>query len=342
MKSIKRRYLRCYLKIRRTLTKKPCLYFVLFLSHGGTHLLLLIFLTCVGLYLFSAATQEEGPEYHEVHVDLRQYYNRKINKFNISALINSDSIFKNTGYHQCLYIETHPLISDSCQNGIKIEEEKYRYKNELKISRYPYNSKWEIRDDSAKAIKEKYRKDKYGWYVYELNESNDSLFKLNLYQKKYGYNRVTVYGDEMFTPSSQKKNPYYYFHLRLDENMPDSMVIGQISIAIGDISYNDKIMRFSTTPLKIDYVYPEPDLINFSYVYYKSTEKIQKVRENKGVIVQAEDIELMNYKNRMAFIYSILLGAVVAFWLDVLIHLIVKWRNLNLKYKMRDRINRIY
>lgn len=62
---------------------------------------------------------------------------------------------------------------------------------------------------------------------------------------------------------------------------------------------------------------------------YHSSEAIQRVISNGGIIVQAEDIALKNKGDKESFIYAILLGAIIAFWIDVFVNLIIKLRNFN-------------
>lgn len=336
MKLVERKILQFYITTRIWLTKKPCFYFVLFLSHGGTHILILIFLTFLCYYFFSKSTQDDGPEYHEICVDLTK---ASVCGFQINASINSDSLFKEVGYHQGLNIAMDFLpINNNGNTEVTIEGIKCKYANEIGVLRYPHNSEWEIRNASDKAINTKYRIDKYEDCVYEMSTSNDSIIDLIVHKSSLSYTPLYIYGEDIFTPRKKKKNPYIYFYIGLFHNIPDSIMLTNSSISIEFGDYKDKagkLTRISTSPLKINYIYPEPDKMNFSMIAYNTQEKMKRICKNGGVVIQAEDIELVNRRNHLAFIYSILLGAVIAFWIDVFIHLIVKWRNLNLKYRCK-------
>lgn len=334
MKSFERKAFHIYIVIRNWLTKKPCFYFVLFLSHGGTHIIILMFLTFLCCYLFSKSIQNDGPEYHEICVDLTE---ASVCGFQINTSINSTSLFNDIGYHQMLGITLTPLLINNDKNtGVIIDGIEYKNASKISVSRYPHKFEWEIRNESDGAIKSKYRKDKYEDCVYEMSTLNDSIIKLVIHKTSPSYTLLNILGEEMFTPQKEKKNPYLYFYIAVIHNIPDSIMLANTSMNIefGDYNHKEgKITTLSTTPLKINYIFPEPDEMNFSKIVYNTQEKMKKICKNGGVLIQAEDIELTNRRNHLAFIYSILLGAVVAFWIDVLIHLIVKWRNLNLKYR---------
>lgn len=335
MKLIKRKIFRLYILNRIWLTKKPCFYLILFLSHGGTHILMLMFLTFLGYHFFSEAMQEDGPEYHEVRVDLTK---ASVCGFQINASINSTLLFNEVGYHQRLNITTDYLSDNNKNTEATINGIKCKYASKIAISRYPHKSEWEIRNESDKAIKSKYRIDKYEDCVYEMCTSNDSIMELVIHKASPSHTNLSIYGEDIFAPQKERKNPYLYFFIALFHQIPDSVILKSTSISIewGDSNSKDnRITKMTTNPMRINYIYPEPDNMNFSTIIYSTQEKMREVCKNGGVVIQAEDIELVNRRNRLAFIYSILLGAVIAFWIDVLIHVIVKWRNLNLKYKTR-------
>uniref|UniRef100_UPI0005C56FEC hypothetical protein n=1 Tax=Bacteroides sp. 14(A) TaxID=1163670 RepID=UPI0005C56FEC len=66
-----------------------------------------------------------------------------------------------------------------------------------------------------------------------------------------------------------------------------------ILIKFGDFARNGKDVRM-TKPLKYQYIFPEPDMITSGSIMYSSQQKIKEVIDNRGIIVQAEDINVKN------------------------------------------------
>ena len=60
---------------------------------------------------------------------------------------------------------------------------------------------------------------------------------------------------------------------------------------------------------------------------------IQDVLENGGVYFLAEDMAKKDKAERKIFISSVLLGASLAFLIDIIINLVIKWRDLSKRQK---------
>lgn len=298
------------------------------LSHGGVHLLLFIVLFFIIMKLFKLSTSEIGPQYHEVDINFKS----SVQYIYISANICSDSTLSQTGYSQSVYIRYMPY-----KDTINYENSKLPYSTTINVSRYPHSSKWAFSDN----IQTLYHQDTIFFkdYACKLYNKSDSTLNVELYSGDTTFlytpfpklQHFCVYGDELLAPNNKANNPYYYFFLRLDLDIDMEKIessFSGIGIYFGDFARNGSNVR-QNKALKIQYVFPEPDIVTNGAFLYHSSEAIQRVISNGGIIVQAEDIALKNKGDKESFIYAILLGAIFAFWIDVFVNLIIKLRNFN-------------
>lgn len=123
-------------------------------------------------------------------------------------------------------------------------------------------------------------------------------------------------------------NPYYYYYIFI----PTQKFVDNLTIEFsttdekrngysGLISNNGKNLQYS-------YVFPEPDIISNGKICYYSKEKKEAIGKNKGIILQAVDVNELNRQNRNAFLYSVLVGTALAFLLDIIIQLIRELKRL--------------
>lgn len=136
---------------------------------------------------------------------------------------------------------------------------------------------------------------------------------------------VSFFSDEFGVESN---NPYYYYYI----SIPSQKFVDGLSVELsttdekkkgllGLYSNNDKSLQYT-------YVFPEPDLIGNGKIIYTSKEKKESIGRNKGIVIQAVDINVLNSQNRKAFLYSVLVGTGFAFLLDIIIQLIRELKRL--------------
>lgn len=298
------------------------------LSHGGVHLILFIALFFLILKLFKLSTTEVGPQYHEVEIDFRS----SVEYISIVAEIASDSTLSRTGYSQEISIRYRPY-----KDTIYHDKSKFPYRARISVSRYPHSAKWAFSDniqtlDCQDTVFFKgYACKLYGKSDSTLNVEFYSGEKKNIHASFPESQDFSVYSDELLAPNNKGSNPYHYFFFRLNLNIDVEKIKNSasgIGIYFGDFARNGWNVR-QNKALKIQYVFPEPDKVTNGAFLYQSSEAIQRVISNGGIIVQAEDIALKNKGDKESFIYAILLGAIIAFWIDVFVNLIIKLRNFN-------------
>lgn len=126
--------------------------------------------------------------------------------------------------------------------------------------------------------------------------------------------------------------PYVNFYISFegDALVPDYKSANSIIDLYFNTEYKD---GFANMPYDIQTVKPEPRNNCPWYIsywgYYGEGDKIDEVL-NKGLYISTVNRDLKQKKDREAFMYSVLLGALISFLFSILIDLFTKWRNLNL------------
>ena len=88
----------------------------------------------------------------------------------------------------------------------------------------------------------------------------------------------------------------------------------------------------ATNPMNILQCVPH----NYSYNPIEGiTIPITDVISNGGVYLLAEDLSKKEKNSKTVFLYTVLIGTSLAFLLDILIDLIVKWKLLSAKYSSK-------
>ena len=78
----------------------------------------------------------------------------------------------------------------------------------------------------------------------------------------------------------------------------------------------------------IESVFPTPTEITLENIIYDG-KNVEKVFEQGGVYVTAVDPVKKAHANRMEFLWTVFIGVTLAFALDIIVQLILKWRKLN-------------
>ena len=97
-------------------------------------------------------------------------------------------------------------------------------------------------------------------------------------------------------------------------------------IQLGNIEIDNDKNEYK--PFEIKYIYPEPDIVTPSYVEYNTIQSVEKLLKNHGVYLIYEDTMARIKANRISLQYTVLIGAIIAFMLDIIVNLILKWRRL--------------
>lgn len=86
---------------------------------------------------------------------------------------------------------------------------------------------------------------------------------------------------------------------------------------------------FKYPPTVIEKVIPEPTELTIENIIYRGKD-IERVFEQGGVYMTAVDNIKKVHADRMEFLWTVLIGTIIAFALDIIIQLILKWRKLQI------------
>jgi len=135
---------------------------------------------------------------------------------------------------------------------------------------------------------------------------------------------VNFYSDDF---GIDNNNPYYYYFISFPwVKFSKNLTVKFCTLDLDSLGKNQHNIN-----LKYEQIHPEPDLINNGRIEYFTQEKKDAIMRNKGVTIQAVDIDRLNKQNRMAFMYSALVGIGLAAILEIFIQLIHKYNRLHNK-----------
>lgn len=137
-------------------------------------------------------------------------------------------------------------------------------------------------------------------------------------------------GSSLFK-DSKDISPYYNFWISITcdllEDQSDTDNIEPNSVIIIKYSDRDSIGDF-LNPISIDKIIPEPSMVQPDRLAYIGNQKVQEVLRNQGIYFMGVDLLEKNKAEKKIFLYTILIGTLLAFILDILVELIIKWRRL--------------
>ena len=157
-------------------------------------------------------------------------------------------------------------------------------------------------------------------YTQHLVCSKDSLQKMT-FEEAFDGNFV----------ASNRKNPYIYFNFHLD----GSFLLDDEKSALSFIfAQKDNQFHQTLNPVNILQVFPEPTYQSPSSIIYKGQDLV-KVIENNGFTFLGEDLSIKQRSDKSVFLWTVLFGTSIAISIDILVNLIIKWRNIIPRRKRR-------
>lgn len=141
-------------------------------------------------------------------------------------------------------------------------------------------------------------------YVYQYDNSR-SIFTIKIIPAKYKVNgktksprqKVYIYSNKL---GVEKNNPFYYYFIAF----PSSKLSGNLKfdfITSDLIKPNDFNFSYAQdSHLQYNYIFPQPDIINNGYIEFHTKEKIDAIKKNRGIIIQAVDVNRLNHLTHIA------------------------------------------
>lgn len=339
--------LRLYVKIRRYIINHSFAAF--FLSHGFIHIIAALIMICLCV-LFYSHSIAPTPIYKQIDVEVRDSFN---------DLEFLDIQIATSSYHEELKGVTSglavvatvspPNVSD-LKNEYDIISKRDRYILDTNVDGYPENYIYleqcpiigdtthqyrvidvAISTPNAIALFDEGHMQGDVWTGFNPNEhyildslsSNyvSQIMYIDTSNTNYSMNGLTLWGDFL---NSSLENPYYHFSLNLTCYGKHEYVKGRLILRF----HGPDDSGLAKCPLNIIQCIPD------SYTYSPTSGlvfPIQDVVQNGGIYFLAENISKKTTSERDVFFSSILLGASLAFLIDIIINLIIKWRNLAIR-----------
>lgn len=356
-------------QIHKLLTMRLFRIITTVFTHGATHFIFLIIVGITTAYLWSMTDQDSiKPHSIDVHLGFISNYDESYRKLNltdlpldnvsINLMLNDKSIedYTEGKYKNALEVE---FDGKSVRRKISIPEDedssllkwaKYKTVEFLDSVVLSVNSTPRIGNyASSCSLNPILYKDEP--YVDSLGHRLVNVYKLTDTSVKYSTrmesdssvtmhiaaldlkmgspkHRAYIFSDDF---GVKKDDPYYYYFI----SFPSVNFTGELRISF-DISGHgldkDANVKYITgKSLQYNYIYPEPDAVSNGKIEYFSDEKKILIEKNKGVIIQAVDIEAQNRQNKKSFIISVLVGTGFAFLLDIIIQLLKELRREQLR-----------
>ena len=297
-----------YKYLKDQLTKTPARNIAYFFGHGLFHVFLLLILIYLSFVWMNVAMTTKNPVYHHININLHtKDWQTKMQWFDISVMINNDSIFKKHGFHSSVEVSYTPeSLSDT---------------NIIKFSRMPYT--FPVNIDTLLHI-ESYNLIKNDTVL----EIATPTYPMILPSGKAipGKQTLAFCSNDIF---SEPDNPYHYveFFLDIDCDWDSIPPYSGLFFTFGEPLRLYPAEACYNQPISIKYIYPEPTNIRGGMIAYYG-EDLKKLF-TQPVVMELENIELKNKEDRRGFRDSVLLGTLVGFILTVLVEIFAKWKHLN-------------
>jgi len=336
-----------------------------FFSHGATHFIFLFIIGASTFYLWRINNQDKiTPHSLGVYVGYLSTYkkelreqnlsNRMIENVTIQVMLNSnwakaftDGKYSNSvvvlfdGKAVCYIIRSHQG-GDSPLNPPKYEETSFIDSMVVSLYSDPFIKECSVNAMIDSVLGKSMDIDSVtGKRVLTTFKAGDTNLDYNIVDTHDGSSTVfisprtfiegrTRHQVSFFTNDIgvKENDPYYYYYI----SFPSFEFSGDLQIVFctSDINttINRNIVYNQEKSLQYNYIYPEPDVVSNGFIAYYTEEKKEQIRNNKGVIVQAVDIDALNRQNRLSFLLSVLIGTGFAFLIDIIIQLIRELRRL--------------
>lgn len=293
------------------------------LSHGGLHLVVLVILIILAFILYQKSKTSENVAVNHVtvffdssesdtignasyqlkslacNVNLSNYYSNKNDYFNFNFEVVKTS--------ELLHYNNDSIIDNK-------EHEIY----------YAVQSNYGVIYNNGNP--HKYQKnDRFGGDIILKNKADYEIpINFEIYNKNKGESPTSVFFLELATGNMFDEHILKNYQGRYNQIYRNLRV--KIELGVSSTQYQ---------AIEIKYVNPQPDVITPFGIEYNRRESIDQILLNKGIYVVYDDINVRNESNRKSFQYSILIGTILTFLLDIIVNLILKWKRLANRLKRK-------
>lgn len=270
-----------------------------FLSHGGLHLVVLLVLVVTSFFLARSVYRSTIRNY--VVLDMAIGCGGDCDSLmmtDLSIRVRPRGVNGNGDYSHGVTVS--PTITDLSDSSVVVDRRvNVSYRFSFPLGGYKYRSDFNSPHDSVTVTRAKDGLDiSMPAYWAGAVESTCNLF------------------------GNAKDSPFYTLRWRIDALPCDLGERSEITVLL------DSVGGSSVSPITFDKIYPTPDVVGISSFAYRGKASVERVLREGGIYVEATDALRSIKSDRYELVYTVLLGTIIAFCLDIIIKLIYKWRNL--------------
>jgi len=145
-------------------------------------------------------------------------------------------------------------------------------------------------------------------------------------QEHYSYHYLISSTGQNVLKNWDDDNPYYCFWIGINIDNP----IDLCEKANIEILFNPISNPLKGQPVIPDKVIPVPSEITTRGIVYKGKENVESVLKQGGIFVSGVDPAKKAKADKAQLLYTVLMGTIIAFALDVFVQLIIKWKKLGM------------
>lgn len=345
-----------YFKLRSLLVTHEGFKVSHFFSHGGFHIIVGIGIAWLAWGLYSYTTRSTKPVYKKMTIKTRctpyspmesfycDFFMGGILRQQAEIYQNMEIVIK---YER---LDSLQPVYDKDSIVTKFRTSKFSYtplrcpalpevafSREVTLEVSSPTSGIELFSFGDKKIKKNKSIDRYnsGISLGYIDSLRDNYISYKVYHENHdGFIGVTqcLTGD-LVASVEEENNPYLCFYMEIDAFFPslrDTEDCGDC-MKIKFIFANDDTLKKIEVPINIINIYPQPTKVTPGSIEYSGKTKFMEIGKNGGIYFLIEDLNKKATSDRKVYLYTILLGGALAFLLDIIVNLIIKWRNLSEK-----------
>lgn len=338
-KSICERIKSIYFASQKLLVRKPLKWVALAFSHGIAHIAVLVLLAIYTLYEYNKQISTPNVKTHFFQLDVYsrikpelkdkgiseggQLAMTKQKSVEITFKINNDQIKKSTDKKYDSAIDIH------YENDVNTDDSAH-----IDLVRYPC-------DNPVEAV---YKRHDSLNHTLRCYSDSSNLFSVTAKMTDsipmptppdIKYTDIRILTNDLHT---DEDNQFYYYHLSFRDlrDIDNSLANTFKSITIELDTLNTKYWPPSSNmPIVYHQLTPAPDRLSGGYIVYGDSAKLSEIAKN-GIFIYAEDLDKAQTIRKSEFQNSVWLGVLFAFCLDIIVQLVIKWRNLIRKRRKEE------
>ncbi|MBP3253181.1 MAG: hypothetical protein J6M30_01565 [Bacteroidales bacterium] len=317
----------------------------LFFAHGGLHVVVLLILIVVGIGLYCKVQNINKYEYTPLVIEVGD----TLRNYTVSQIYLELFLYDNEQQNTNIKISYEPINKNKSDLTTVIDSN-HAISLVSKISCYSKN-----------LMKSMKLSDTNFYYSKDIGAWNDTIHKITHITKSSvsglqtlltEIDGATITHPMQITSDNLLKrtnNPYYCFELRFKDAdgyyTKDSMGMrSRLKERFCIDSYSSQIVIFynakrdaemiddvlDTPPLVFNKIIPTPSKITGDMIAFDGKEKVEEIL-NGGLYLEGVDLNLQQRAEKIQLLFTVLIGVIITFALDVFVNLILKWRKLNKK-----------